>query len=155
MKLKDKIIEKFYEEPKIFRKINANSVAKIKLFVMEDAIEEYRCSYKLQEYIKERVEDFDEYFKNSIKDGKSILKDKIIEEYSVLKFYASESIDTLLEYAYKLSSNFYDKQVEIKNVLTGEKLDLSKRNQKIYLQLINNLVITKYRNKPKQFIKIV
>ena len=57
---------------------------------------------------------------------------QIIEEYSVLKFYASESIDNLLEYAYKLSSDWYDKQIEIKNVLTGEKLELSKKSKIMY-----------------------
>ena len=152
MNLKEKIIEKFYEEPKIFRKINANSAAKLKLFVIEDVIEIASDSYELDAIIKTKVADFEEFLQK-LKEEKNLLKNKIIEEYSVLKFYASESTETLLDYAYKITSSASDKELEIANALTGENIKLTSKTKKMYLKLINNLINTKYPKGSKKYMQ--
>lgn len=150
IKLLEKIEENFFD------KKNVNQSAKI-YFHLIDCVLGSKIDYlKKQQIIRKYIARIDEIYQLSFieknVDGDvvkmNLLNDKNIKKYSILKYTFKEKEEVINEFMAEAILNDYNnsndsfklQKIEIYNILTKEKIELTRKDKKLLLRLFNILI---------------
>ena len=140
-------------EIKLFEKNNVNFLARIYFGLIDDILDSNVDNFSKQQIISKYVIELDKIYKDSLIETEiqktSMLTSSKIEKYSILKYFFRTKNDFMIEfmsdailndYNSQLNCSFEVQEINIINILTKEKIELNKKQRKLLLKLLSNLI---------------